>query len=431
MTYTNPDRRQVVRHGAASLIPLLLILSGPAAELPAAEADLFKNLPAGWKVVENRAVPKDQAAAIGQRLGAEVLSLSNTILDIQGTRLQVNLIGCETPDGAKKVQQAIVAAHGGTADCGLRTGAQVAEFLCDDLRLIKKAHYVLGLRPKRATYRITFDAAPVESGDWMSWNALFNRFLALETSPGDAKTLSEIETLSKKFRFADAISLRVRGAGTRESAFTLKPAPAKREVVGEGDLVRYSLGALPKRAGLPCVSVTATVTSEAFCIAPTQRKPGKELLGPTDFWPTEDAEVVALAGKIAADAKTDEEKVNALLEWMVPGRNIRFGGPVTGSRYGVKQVLAQGFGQCWDFSDCFVTLCRAAGVPCRQVAGWLYGQCGHIWAEVLLEGKGWQQVDPTAGMACGSDYIPYLTSERGDMPIVYLSMPKIEVLPER
>jgi hypothetical protein len=32
-------------------------------------------------------------------------------------------------------------------------------------------------------------------------------------------------------------------------------------------------------------------------------------------------------------------------------------------------------------------------------------------------------------MACGSDYIPYLTSERGDMPIVYLSMPKIEVLP--
>jgi transglutaminase-like putative cysteine protease len=111
----------------------------------------------------------------------------------------------------------------------------------------------------------------------------------------------------------------------------------------------------------------------------------------------------------------------------MPGRHIRFGGPVTGSRYGVRQVLDQGFGHCWDFSDVCVTLCRAAGVPSRQVAGWLHEQSGHIWAEVLLEGKGWQQVDPTAGMACGSDYIPYLVSETGEMTLVYLSMPQVEV----
>jgi len=44
-----------------------------------------------------------------------------------------------------------------------------------------------------------------------------------------------------------------------------------------------------------------------------------------------------------------------------------------------------------------VTLARAAGVPTRQVGGWLYGASGHIWAEVLIEGTGWQQVDPTGG----------------------------------
>ena len=96
------------------------------------------------------------------------------------------------------------------------------------------------------------------------------------------------------------------------------------------------------------------------------------------------------------------------------------------SRYGVKPTLEQGFGRCWDFSDLFVTLCRAAGIPCRQVAGWLYGQSGHVWAEVLVEDKGWQQVDPSAGMACGSDYIPWFTTETGAMPILYLSMPVIE-----
>ena len=82
------------------------------------------------------------------------------------------------------------------------------------------------------------------------------------------------------------------------------------------------------------------------------------------------------------------------------------------------------------FSDCFVTLARAAGVPSRQVAGWLYGSSGHVWAEFYREGKGWQQVDPTGGgkLRCGIYHIAYFTSEDGEMPILYLSMPRIETV---
>jgi transglutaminase-like putative cysteine protease len=99
-----------------------------------------------------------------------------------------------------------------------------------------------------------------------------------------------------------------------------------------------------------------------------------------------------------------------------------------GSRWGTSKVLEQEFGQCWDFSDCFVTLARAAGVPSRQVAGWLYGSSGHVWAEFYREGQGWQQVDPTGGgkLRCGIYHIAYFTSEDGEMPILYVSMPKIE-----
>jgi len=72
-----------------------------------------------------------------------------------------------------------------------------------------------------------------------------------------------------------------------------------------------------------------------------------------------------------------------------------------------------------------VTLCRAAGVPCRQVFGWLHGESGHVWAEVLIEDKGWRQVDPTAGMGCDSRYVPFIASENGAMPLVYTSMPRL------
>jgi transglutaminase-like putative cysteine protease len=120
--------------------------------------------------------------------------------------------------------------------------------------------------------------------------------------------------------------------------------------------------------------------------------------------------------------------VKAILEWLIPGKNLRFGGKAAGSRHGVAQVLQQGFGHCWDFSDCCVALCRASGIPCRQVAGWLHGGEGHVWSEVLIQGQGWVQIDPTAGMPCGSDYIPYLVSEDGEMPLVYLSAVRVEVL---
>ena len=105
----------------------------------------------------------------------------------------------------------------------------------------------------------------------------------------------------------------------------------------------------------------------------------------------------------------------------------------TGSRRGTLKVMEQKFGHCWDFSDCFVTLARAAGVPSRQVAGWFYGSSGHVWAEYYREGEGWQQVDPTGGgkLRCGIYHIPYFTSEDGEMPIVYISMPRIEVVQAR
>lgn len=69
-------------------------------------------------------------------------------------------------------------------------------------------------------------------------------------------------------------------------------------------------------------------------------------------------------------------------------------------------------GFCEHYSNAFVILMRAAGVPSRVVTGYQGGEINpadgfmavrqsdaHAWAEVWLEGRGWVRVDPTAAVA--------------------------------
>src|SRR6185503_17569840 len=106
----------------------------------------------------------------------------------------------------------------------------------------------------------------------------------------------------------------------------------------------------------------------------------------------------------------------------------RYGGDVVGSRYGATKVIAQGFGRCWDQSDAFVVLCRAAGVPARQVGGWLKGSEGHIWADVVVE-DGILAVDPgTTWLGVFEYYGPLWVSDDGRTPFVYWGTPTIKTL---
>ena len=70
----------------------------------------------------------------------------------------------------------------------------------------------------------------------------------------------------------------------------------------------------------------------------------------------------------------------------------------------------QGF--CEHYAGSFVYLMRAAGIPARVVVGYQGGEYNseqgyllvrqrdaHAWAEIWLEGVGWQRVDPTAAVA--------------------------------
>ena len=390
----------------------------------------FENLPDGCFVSDSIVVPRDQTIAIGQKLGVSLDKLSNTYLRIHGMQIQVNFLDTKTQTDATKLYNTISNIKSHPAFC-LQIDKRVIEYVGSDSALAIKTSYELGFleKPKNVRYRIKAQLATINKSDYMSFNKLFNAFIATDGKIPSTETMSEITLLLERFQFGNSLALRFSEINKSKAVYKFVPSPDTKKT-SRDDVATYTFTNIPKKLGVPYVVAEMEISTNEYGLTPTTRKADKELLSSTEFWPCDDPEIVAIAKKITTGKQTTKEKVQAILEWLAPGKNIKFGGPVTGSRWGVKKVLKQKFGQCWDFSDCFVTLCRASGIPCRQVGGWLYGTSGHIWAEYLDEDKGWVQVDATGGgkLNCGIYHILYFTSETGEMPILYVSMPEIEII---
>jgi hypothetical protein len=415
----------------ANSLTLLIFVSVISSAAGADLADeCFEDLPYGCFVTESIVIPRDQTATIGQKLGASIEKLSNTYLTMHGTPIQVNILDARTEADATKLYITISNMKRHPAFC-LRIGKRVIEYVGNDPALATKTSYELGFlqKPKQIRYRIRADISTIDKADYMSFNRLFNILLATDTKNPSKEAVSEITMLSKRFQFGSSLTMRSPDVGKSKAVYEFTPGPHAKQPTND-DVMTYLFRNPPKVLGVPYITATIEISTDEISYVPTTWKAEETLLSSTEFWPSNDPEIIALASKITTGKRTTEEKVQAVLEWLTPDKNIKFGGPVTGSRWGVTKVLKQKFGQCWDFSDCFVTLCRASGIPCRQIGGWLYGSSGHIWAEYLDEGKGWKQVDATGGgkLNCGIYHIPYFTSETGEMPILYVAMPSIEIV---
>ena len=55
-------------------------------------------MPAGWTVTSDFDVPADQTRSIARKLGVELTSLRNTVYDVEGNRVQLNVL--IVPDAA-------------------------------------------------------------------------------------------------------------------------------------------------------------------------------------------------------------------------------------------------------------------------------------------------------------------------------------------
>lgn len=125
-----------------------------------------------------------------------------------------------------------------------------------------------------------------------------------------------------------------------------------------------------------------------------------EYLQPTSRGPI-DGEVKKLADEIVKGKKTVLAKARAIYDWTV--ENMYRDPTTRGCGQGdVCLLLTKPGGKCTDISSVYVALCRAAGVPAREIFGLRLGKqtaeeistWQHCWAEFFLPGSGWIPVDP-------------------------------------
>jgi len=66
---------------------------------------------------------------------------------------------------------------------------------------------------------------------------------------------------------------------------------------------------------------------------------------------------------------------------------------------GAVRTLKNKGGDCTDYTDTFVALCRASGFPARSIEGYptdaIDLAMGHNWSEIFINGYGWVPFDPT------------------------------------
>lgn len=168
----------------------------------------------------------------------------------------------------------------------------------------------------------------------------------------------------------------------------------------------------------PTVVLTSRIETRDRAVDWTRPSPVKEdpavlreALQPTELLPL-DGIVRSTALEAIGSARDDLEKTRAIYRWVVANahREPKVRGCGTGD---IKAMLETGNlgGKCADLNAVFVGLCRAAGVPARDVYGvrlapsaFGYRELGanpaslkgaqHCRAEVFLRQHGWVAMDP-------------------------------------
>ena len=126
----------------------------------------------------------------------------------------------------------------------------------------------------------------------------------------------------------------------------------------------------------------------------------EKYLGSSAMVKVDDPEVVKLAGTITEGKTTILDKAQAVYDWVY--ENMNRDNDVVGCGDGdvcrliTPEVLS---GKCTDINSVFVALCRASGVPAREMFGIRMNEANitgnqHCWCEFYLPGTGWVPADP-------------------------------------
>ena len=144
-----------------------------------------------------------------------------------------------------------------------------------------------------------------------------------------------------------------------------------------------------------CISVIAGVILVTMIFAYNfVYKPEAPYLanGGATLWDTQAEE---LADEICTDCETDEEKVQAIYQWIVHNFEYDYDYHTFIQYFNVRKTLHTHKGVCYDFSNLFAALCRSQNIPCYVVDGISYETAAqHTWNRVYYNDS-WWDIDVT------------------------------------
>ena len=137
------------------------------------------------------------------------------------------------------------------------------------------------------------------------------------------------------------------------------------------------------------------------------RKEDALFLKATSMVQSDNEEIMTLSKTLTNTARTENEAVNAILNWVSDNIKYTYNPP----QYDAINTLNAGRGNCQNFAHLSMALLRAAGIPARIVGGiglkrqWKVpvedgylvqdmGQGGHAWMEIFFSDLGWLSYDP-------------------------------------
>lgn len=192
-------------------------------------------------------------------------------------------------------------------------------------------------------------------------------------------------------------------------------APGKSETL----TLDYQLQVCSLKAEMPVLAAfstsqvcSPTENAPRFVTASKQPRPDLETwLAPAAKIESDHPEIIDRARILGATAHNDLERARLFFNFVKD--HLRYDLHSPHRNKGALSALRNAAGVCEDYAALFVALCRASGIPARQVNGYTDPQgrgfdwkpaaaetlslkgCRHSWAEFYLEGVGWLPADPT------------------------------------
>jgi len=123
-----------------------------------------------------------------------------------------------------------------------------------------------------------------------------------------------------------------------------------------------------------------------------------------------DSLIISQAASIVGNETNPYRKAKLIYNWVASHLSYELMNEEKGALWALQNLR----GDCSEYTDLFVALCRAAGIPARKVTGWAISDLlypypglqlsytdmpGHAWAEIFIPNYGWVPADPTWGDA--------------------------------